>query len=171
MATTSTPRAKTNDIAKQAEPFLHKIESIDQDIESEKGRFMAFCKAKRKLIKDAYKAAKDEGIAANALKGIVEQRKLQRKIDKIPTDFDLEEADIYKRLAEVFGPLGKAAAARAGFGNGEKTPTAAENKAAKDQAAHEEGLKTVGRGPVEGERKTVGELMREPGGPLSEQKH
>jgi len=169
----TTPRSKSNDIAKKAEPHLHKIEGINADIESLKGTFMAACKAKRKLIKDVLKVAKDDGIAPPVLRGIVEQRKLQRKIEKIPTDFDIDESAAYRELARVFGPLGQAAAVRAGYGDaggdggdGERTPTAAEHKAAKDATAHEEGLQTVGRGPVDGQRKTVGDMMREPGGPL-----
>ena len=170
-----TPRAKANDIAKKAEPFLHKIESIDADINSEKGRFMAFCKAKRKLIRDHLKAAKDEGIAIPAMKGLVEQRKLERKIAKIPTDFDMDEAATFRELVRVFGPLGQAAAVRAGYGKtdegdgGDHVPTGAEAKAAQQAADHDAGLKTVGRGPVDGDgqRKTLGEMMREPGGPLA----
>lgn len=163
----TTPRA--NDIARKAEPFLHKIEGIDADIDSEKGRFMAFCKAKRKLIKDALKAAKDEGIAIPVMKGIVERRKLQRKVDKIATDFDMDEAAAYRELERVFGPLGSAAAVRAGYGKaegegGEHVPTAEEAKTAQQQRDHEEGLKSVGRGPVDG---TPGDMMRQPGGPLA----
>lgn len=166
-----TTRAKPNDIAKKAEPFLHKIERIDEDIESEKGRFMSFCKAKRKLIKEALKAAKDEGVTPVVLKGIVDQRKLERKITKITVDFDLTEAADYRELARVFGELGEAAAARAGYGTttegegGDHVPTSAEAKEAKQAADHEDGLKTVGRGT----RKTVGEMMREPGGPLADE--
>ena len=172
----TTPRAKTNDIAKKAEPFLHKIEGIDADIDSEKGRFMAFCKAKRKLIREALKAAKDEGVAIPAMKGLVEQRKLERKIAKIPTDFDMDEAATFRELVRVFGPLGQAAAARAGYGGktdegggGDPVPTGAEAKAAQQAGDHEAGLKTVGRGPVDGDgqRKSLGEMMREPGGPLA----
>ena len=133
---------------------------------------MAFCKAKRKLIKDHLKAAKDEGIAPVVLKGIVDQRKLQKKIDKIPTDFDMDESAAFRELARVFGPLGQAAAMRAGYGktdegDGGIVPTGEEAKAAQQAADHDAGLKTVGRGPVDGERKTLGEMMREPGGPLA----
>ena len=154
---------RTNDLAKKAEPFLKKIEGIHDDIESLKGSFMSACKGKRKLIRDAYKAAKDEGVAPTVLKGVVEQRQLENKIKKIPTDFDIDEAAAYRELAEAFGDLGMAAAKRAGYGEGEaRTPTAAEAKAASQAAAHEAGLQTVGRG-----RKPVGDLMREPGGTLS----
>lgn len=167
----TTPRATSNDIARKAEPFLHKIEGIDADIDSEKGRFMAFCKAKRKLIKDALKAAKDEGIAIPVMKGIVERRKLQRKVDKIATDFDMDEAAAYRELERAFGPLGTAAAVRAGYGKaeggdgGEHVPTSEEAKAAQQKADHEAGIKTVGRGPDAG--KTPGDMMRQPGGPLA----
>ena len=166
---TTTPRSKTNDIAKKAEPFIHKIEGIDADIESEKGRFMAFCKAKRKLIKDHLKAAKDEGLAIPVMKGIVERRKLQRKVDKITVDFDMDEAAAYRELERVFGPLGVAAAVRAGYGKAEgedeeHVPTSEEAKAAQQASDHEAGLKTVGRGPDGG---TPGDMMRQPGGPLA----
>lgn len=172
-------RARSNDIAKKAEPFLHKIEGLDADIESEKGRFMAFCKAKRKLIREALKAGKDEGIAIPVMKGLVERRKLERKIEKIPTDFDMDEEAAFKELVRAFGPLGQAAAVRAGYGStdegggdgGEHVPTGEEAKAAQQARDHEAGLKTVGRGPVDGDgapRKTIGEMMREPGGPLAD---
>jgi hypothetical protein len=140
---------RANDIVRKAKPFLHKIEGVEADIESEKGRFMAFCKGKRKIIKDLYKAAKDEEVAPTVLKGVVEQRKLQRKIDKIPADFDLTEAAAYRELEAAFGPLGKAAASRAGFGadDGEGEPlTGAEAKAAQAARDHEAGIARIGRG-------------------------
>jgi hypothetical protein len=159
-------RPRSNDITKKAEPFIDKIESIDEQIESLKGTFMAACKAKRNLIKQAVAAAKEEGIAPGVMKGIVSHRRLQRKINKIGSGFDdIDEAADYRELARVFGPLGQAAAVRAGYGradDGEPVPTAAEAKAAQQTRDHEAGLQTVGRG-----RKSVGEMMREPGGPLA----
>lgn len=145
-----------NNIVVRAEPYIHKIEGIEADIESEKGRFMAYCKTRRKLIKDAIKAAKDEDVPPPVLKGIVARRKFDRKIANIPTDFDIDEAAAYRELETAFGPLGKAAAKAAGYGD-KGEPSADERKAAE----HEAGLQTVGRG------KTPGEMMSQPGGPLA----
>jgi len=143
------PRTGGNDIPSKAKPFLDKIEGLFDEIESLKSDFMTACKKRRELIREHYKAAKDKGIPVESLKGIIKQRALQDKIDKIPVDFDIDEAAAYRDLAEAFGPLGQSAAIGAGYGDANGSgQTAAEAEAAQKQRDHEAGLQTVGRGPV-----------------------
>jgi len=138
-----------NSLGAKAQPFIEKIEEVDREIESLTGQHMAACKRKRQEKKEIYQTAKDAGLQTRPLKGIVKQRKLQRKIDQIPLDFDIEESAVYKELAETLGPLGAAAAARAGYGNGDDDvrPGFMQRAEREKQEAHERGLKTVGRGP------------------------
>jgi hypothetical protein len=71
-------------------------------------------------------------------------RRLQRKIDKIPTDFDLDEAQAYKELADgALGDLGVAAARAAGYENGGDKD---ERPRFMQERADQEALDKVGRG-------------------------
>jgi uncharacterized protein (UPF0335 family) len=76
---------------------------VHEELESERGTYMAKCKDLRADIKNIVKEAKDEGVNTKALKGVVEARRLQGKIDDIPTDFDLDESAQYDILAQAFG--------------------------------------------------------------------
>jgi len=109
--------AAANSLGAKALPFVEQIEAIDRELETLTGEHMARCKAKREEKKTIYGEAKDAGLGTRPLKGIVKQRKLQRKIEAIPADFDIDESATYRELAETLGPLGAAAAARAGYGD------------------------------------------------------
>jgi len=104
-----------NDIAAKAAPFLTRIEEIDDELESEKGAYMATCRTLRSKRKEVFGDAKSAGIAVKPLKGIVKRRKLENKIAGLPSDFDIDESAQYSALATAFAgtPFGDFAAARA----------------------------------------------------------
>jgi uncharacterized protein (UPF0335 family) len=104
-----------NDIAAKAAPFLTRIEEIDDELESEKGAYMATCRTLRSKRKDVFGDAKSAGIAVKPLKAVVRRRKLERSIEELPTYFDIDESAQYSALATAFAgtPFGDFAAARA----------------------------------------------------------
>jgi uncharacterized protein (UPF0335 family) len=101
----------THGAAKIAEPFVAEIEHIYDDLESLKGEYMARCKARRAEIKDIYSEAKDKGVPKRPLKGIVKARALQRKIDNIDSDFEIDEAATKRALAASAAQVKKGAKA------------------------------------------------------------
>jgi hypothetical protein len=109
-----------NSLAAKARPFIADIEAIEAEMLSMIGEHMAALKGKRAERKDIYVAAKDAGVPTQPLKGYIKRRRLERKIEEIPADFDLDEAAAYRELADgALGDLGVAAAAKAGYGNGQ----------------------------------------------------
>jgi uncharacterized protein (UPF0335 family) len=136
-----------NSLAKIAEPFLARIENVHADLDSLRGEYMQRCQARREDIKQIYTEAADKGVNRRALKGVVQARALQRKIDSIDDGFEPDEATAYRELAQRLGPLGHAAADRAGFGPADEDDLRpAFMKDPEKAEAHEAGLKTVGRG-------------------------
>jgi uncharacterized protein (UPF0335 family) len=129
-----------NDIATRAAPFLQRIEEIDDELDLEKGAYMATCRTLRSKRKGIFGDAKDAGIAVKPLKAVVKRRRLESKIAGLPTDFDIDEAAQFEALAEAFAgtPFGDFAAERARDGDGgEEAPR-----------PDEEYLSNIGRGPT-----------------------
>jgi uncharacterized protein (UPF0335 family) len=104
-----------NDLATKAAPFLQRIEEIDEELDSEKGAYMATCRTLRSRRKDVFGDAKGAGIAVKPLKAVVKRRKLENKIAGLPSEFDIDESAQYEALAAAFAgtPFGDFAAERA----------------------------------------------------------
>jgi uncharacterized protein (UPF0335 family) len=139
----------SNSMAAKARPFIGQIEDLERDMDSLTGEHMARLKAKRQERKDIYASARDAGVPTRPLKGHVKLRRLQRKIDAIPCDFDMDEARAYKELSEgALGDLGVAAARAAGFSNGgddaDVRPPFMQRR--EQERADEAALDKVGRG-------------------------
>lgn len=96
-----------NSIEGKAAPFLARIENLHDDLESKKGAYMASCKAVRDDIKTVYSEAKEAGVAPKALKGVVRNRQLHRKIDAISDGLDIDEISTYEQLCEALGDFGE----------------------------------------------------------------
>jgi uncharacterized protein (UPF0335 family) len=113
--------AQSNDLAAKAETYLRQIEEIDDELDSEKGAYMATCRTLRSRRKDVFGDAKDAGLAVKPLKAVVKRRKLENKIAGLPSDFDIDESAQYSALASAFAgtPFGDFAAAQAQAGNGD----------------------------------------------------
>lgn len=95
--------------------FVAKIENLDMDLASEKGKFMAECKLIQGDKKQVYSDAKAAGINKKALKGVVKQRALEREIKNIGDDLEGDDSDAFAALQlalEKLGPLGEAAMER-----------------------------------------------------------
>jgi len=109
-----------NTLEGRAQPYLRRIEGKLDDLESERSQYMLACKPIHEDIREIYGEAKENGIPVKALKGLVKYRELEKKQAKIADDFeDIDEAAQYSQLIETLGPLGFAAAQRAGFARNE----------------------------------------------------
>lgn len=92
-----------NSIEGKAAPFLQRIENLHADLESKKGSYMAECKTVREDIKLVYGEAKEAGVPAKALRGVVKYRALTRKMDAIADGLDIDEQSSYETLVEALG--------------------------------------------------------------------
>lgn len=155
-------RPGDNSLEGRAQPYLKRIETKLDDLESLRGRYMTACKVVREDIREIYAEGVDHGVAKRALKALVEYRVLERRQAKLANDFDIDEQAAYVTLVQALGPLGMAAAKAAGFlpdneqttGNGEDRdvrprhmtqPGAQADEPA--PRADEAELARVGRGP------------------------
>jgi uncharacterized protein (UPF0335 family) len=119
--------SKTGIDTKKAETFLKRIERLHADLDSMQGKYMAECKTVRQDIKEIYSEAKAAGIPKNALRGLVEYRRLEAKQQALSDGLDLDESAALEKMIEDLGdfgelPLGAAAIAKAK----EKTPARAD---------------------------------------------
>jgi uncharacterized protein (UPF0335 family) len=123
----------------KAEQFVRRIEALISELETEKGEYMARCKERREDIKEIYTEADESGVPRRALRGIVKFRELDRKQKAIASGLDIDEQSAYRQLVEALGPLGQAAAEKAGF-------TA--EPPAKGERPDADNLEHVGRGKI-----------------------
>jgi hypothetical protein len=109
-------RPGDNTLEGKAQPFLKRIETKLDDLDSKRGAYMAACKVVREDIKEIYGESKDHGIPVKALKALVEYRVLEKRQAKLAASFDdIDESAAYSQLVSTLGPLGFAAAQRAGY--------------------------------------------------------
>jgi len=109
-----------NSIDAKARPFVADVESIMADMESDKGAYMAKCRANRQRIKDVISAAKEAGLPVRPMKSVIKYRALERKQVKLAAGFDdMDESAVYQELVDTLGDLGAAAARARGFNFGE----------------------------------------------------
>jgi uncharacterized protein (UPF0335 family) len=146
--------AQSNDLAAKAETYLRQIEEIDDDLDFEKGEYTTRCRVLRSIRKEVYGEAKRAGIAVAPLKAIVKRRKLERRIDALPSEFEIDEAAQYEALAAAFAgtPFGDFAASRADNGAAAE-PAPAKAGGARPDEEHVEALRArltrIGLDPVD----------------------
>jgi uncharacterized protein (UPF0335 family) len=137
-----------NTLEGSAEPFLKRVENVLDELASERGTYMARAKDLREDIKSIYTEAKDKGIAVPALKALVKERELQKKIAALGDGLDIDAASQFKQLADALGgPLGEYAKRRASEAedNRDLRPrNLRENDKTREDA---DNLAKVGRGP------------------------
>lgn len=95
--------------------LAERIESIEADIESEKGASMQRCKAMKEDIADVVEEGKARGIPPKPFKKALKARKLNRQIEALRTDLaDMIDQESYDQIRFALGdladtPLGGAA--------------------------------------------------------------
>jgi uncharacterized protein (UPF0335 family) len=104
--------------ANKLKHYIHEIEDIKDDIDSETGSFMSTIKGKRNEIKDLIADAKNEGIPTKALKAELKLRDLDRDKAKVVAGLEEAEAETLEQIRSALGdfaslPLGDAVMKRA----------------------------------------------------------
>jgi uncharacterized protein (UPF0335 family) len=101
-----------------AEPLLKRIEALEDRKDDLKAKCKEGCDEITADQVSVYEEAEAAGIPKRALKGLVKERKLAKKIKEIDDEMSPEEQAAYVGLVEALGefaklPLGKAALKRA----------------------------------------------------------
>lgn len=114
----TTPGTTNGFDSQKTKSYVDRIENIEAEIASERGKFMARCKELRKDISDVLDEAKSDGIPKKALRAVIKTRAIQAKIENIREDLEGEDQDNYDLIRHAIGdladlPLGKAALERA----------------------------------------------------------
>jgi hypothetical protein len=121
----------------EAASFVDQFEELEAEIASERGTFMAKCKAIRERQKDLLEDAKSQGVGKGLVKSIAKARELEAKAKAIRDEMEDDDRaffiDIRKALGDDYSalPLGAAAVARED-GNGVDPIAAAADKAWND---------------------------------------
>jgi uncharacterized protein (UPF0335 family) len=103
-----------NSLEGKAESFVERIERLVDEIESARGTYMAKAKELREDIKEVKVEAKDNGVLTKALKAVLKERELQRKIAALGANLDIDEGAQFSQLSEALGgPMGEWAKRRA----------------------------------------------------------
>ncbi len=101
-----------NSIEGKAKALADRIEVLQKAIEFEQAMCSEECAPHRESIKEIWTEAKAAGLPLKAMRAYVRVRTAQRKaVAKLEPD----ERASYEALREAMGPLGAAAAEKAGF--------------------------------------------------------
>lgn len=96
--------AKTNGYdTTKALGFVERIENVHKELDSARGRYMAECKKLREAISEIISESEGEGFDKKAIKGIVKERELLRKIEAIPDGFNLDTQNQFEALSASLG--------------------------------------------------------------------
>lgn len=123
----------------EAASFVDKFEELEQQVASERGSFMARCKAIRERQKELLDDAKSQGVAKKLVKSIVAARDHEAKAKALRDELEEEDKKFFVDIRRALGdyadtPLGAAAAKREEPPADGKDPIAAAAEAAWDEA-------------------------------------
>lgn len=126
---------RPNDIAAKAEPFIRRLEYVDDE---KAERNAEFAEAKKIIFEEAEYA----GIQPKALRAVLKRRKAERAERNAFEKFDIDEKAQFEALAAAFGdlPFGEFARDMAEQFLAQTDPDEA-------ALAEEERLQHIGRGP------------------------
>lgn len=107
---------KNRATADEAASFVDQFEELEAEVASERGKFMAACRAIRERQKELLEDAKSQGVKKSVVKAIAKARELEAKARDMLADIEDDEdrsyaVDIRKALGDDFStlPLGAAA--------------------------------------------------------------
>lgn len=102
--------------AAEAASFVDRFEELEAEVASERGKFMAACRAIREKQRELLEDAKSQGVKKSVVKAIAKARELEAKARDMLADIEDDEdrtyaVDIRKALGDDFStlPLGAAA--------------------------------------------------------------
>lgn len=128
--------------AEEAGSFVDQFEEFEAEIASERGTFMAKCRAIRERQKELLDDAKSQGVGKGLVKAIAKARELEAKAAKIRDEMEDDDKaffiDIRKALGDDYSALPLGAAAVAREEGGQDDTTAAVVKAVKGSMSDEE---------------------------------
>lgn len=82
---------------------VQKIEDIDEQILSERGKFMKKCQDFNALKDVVIDEAKNKGIPKKELKAVIKARDFERKADEIYSDLEPDEQDTFSAMRNILG--------------------------------------------------------------------
>jgi hypothetical protein len=106
---------RTNGLDKDAaQSFVDRIERHMNDLLSERGAYMSRCRGIREAISGCYDDAKGHGIRRNALRALIKERGLERKIAELREKLEDDDKENFELLFDAVAglegtPLGDAA--------------------------------------------------------------
>lgn len=111
----------------EAASFVDQYEALEKELASERGSFMAKCKAIRDRQKELLDDAKSQGVAKKLVKSIVGARDYEAKAKALRDELEKEDQDYFVDIRKALGdfadsPLGAAAVKRE---DGDADPIAA----------------------------------------------
>jgi hypothetical protein len=126
----------------KVEPYIRKIESFLVELASERGAYMARCRALKDEVKGVYEEASADGISRPAFKKAVDTFQLQRKINAIRSELEADTLEVYDQIVTAVEgleglPLGDAALERETRERDEKKAAAGGKKKKSASAAVE----------------------------------
>lgn len=83
--------------------FVSRYENLNGDLATKKSDFMNDCKITHGDINELLNEAKGAGIPKKALKSLVKQRSLERKIEDVRNDLEGDDQDSFDQLALAMG--------------------------------------------------------------------
>jgi uncharacterized protein (UPF0335 family) len=110
---------KPSDLANgKSKSFVERIENLHRQKEELHSAYMLECKDLSLDEQQVYKDAKGEGIPKKALKSVIRDRSLRRKLEAIREGLDAADQDSFDMIKHALGdlaetPLGEAALGRA----------------------------------------------------------
>ena len=97
----------------KVERYVARIENVNSEWASACSEHMEAGKAVREDVANIIGEAENDGINAKALKGIIKERTLKRKIAAIARKLNLDEQAQLEQMRETLGELGEHAADKA----------------------------------------------------------
>lgn len=115
-----------NGLPEKGKEFVQRVETLNRDLASEKGTYMATCKGIREDIKLVLTEAAKAGITRKTIKTAVKVRDLERKAAEARGDLDIADQDMLDNIRLALGdlaelPLGQAALGDAEGASGQAT--------------------------------------------------
>lgn len=101
---TATDAAATNGYDKKTvNSYAARLDSIDEELETERGKYMKRCRELRDDIGEVLDEAKAKGIPKKAFKAVRKASKYQRKAERARDDLEPDEQDSFDALAIALG--------------------------------------------------------------------
>ena len=114
---TATPAATNGIDPKLLARFNGDLDRHEEEMASQRGIYMAFCKSRREMMGEVFEAAANAGIPKKAFKVHRKAAKLEDKVRSLIDDLDEDEAETVEMIRAALGQLADTPLGRAASGN------------------------------------------------------